>query len=248
MATWYHATMPEGFGENLNIPKLDRDHLDHLVEQLSFLDASCAAYDAGAKAEAKRLAATVRVLLHDTAASTSLLKHLDVKERIGWADGIVHDHLKMLIEEQSKGNYMAMSLLTTIKMGAGFLENHDLVHYVPTFEIQPLGERMAPFDYWWTAVRLTDLNENALSRKQIVLWISNKDGGAHIDQLPMGYRAITRESSMGTKLSNLKGKKPADDSPLPACMRQIAEEVRFSIRKQLSHFISIKNHMDKNGY
>lgn len=89
-----------------------------------------------------------------------------------------------------------------------------------------------------------------MSRKQIVLWIANTDGGAHIGKMAATYRAISREreSSMGITLSKLEGKSKADDSPLPAAMRQIAEEVRFSIRKQLDHFLKIKNHMDENNF
>lgn len=248
MATIYHAAMPEGFGEKLGIPKMDRDHLDHLVEQLSFLDDSCAAYDGGKKAEAKRLATTVRVLLHDTGTSTSLLTHLSVKEKIKWTDGIVHEFLKNLIEEQEKGNRGSMSLLTTVKLGAGFLEDYGLVQQVPVFEIQELGKRWTSFDYWWTTNRIVDEEFNPLSRKQIVLWMANTDGGAHIGKMAATYRSVSRESSMGVTLSKLAGKTKADDSPLPAAMRQIAEEVRFSIREQLDHFLKIKNHMDENNY
>lgn len=240
--------MPEGFGKKLGFHEINRDHLDHLVEQLSFLDDSCAAYDEGKRAESKRLATTVRVLLHDTSASTSLLTHLGVKDKIKWADGIVYEYLKNLIEEQEKGNQGSMSLLTTVKLGAGFLENYDLVQHVPVFEIQELGKRWTPFDYWWTTNRIVDEEFNPLSRKQIVLWIANTDGGAHIGKMAATYRAISRESSMGITLSKLEGKSKADDSPLPAAMRQIAEEVRFSVRKQLDHFLKIKNHMDKNNY
>lgn len=224
---------------------LQREHLDHLVEQLSFLDASCDAYDAGVRAEAKRLATTVRVLVHDTTMSKSLLMHLEAKEKMRWADGIVHEHLKELIKYQDEGQAIATCLLTTIKMGAGFLENHDLVKYVPIFEIQPLGERWAPFDYWWTTTRLSDSSFQGMSRKQIVLWIANKDGGAHIDELPAQYADISRNSSMGITLSALDGKTAADDSPLPAAMRQIAEEVRFSIRHELADLLAIRKHQEQ---
>lgn len=221
-------------------PVFKARYLDSLIEQLEFLDASCEAYDNGARAESKRLAATVRILVHDTGSSTSLLTHLVGKDKMRWADGIVPEILADLIQHQEKGQAMAISLLTTIKMGAGFLENFDLVKYVPTFEIQPLGERWAPFEYWWTTPRLSDLDDFSMSRKQIVLWIANKDGGAHIDELPAAYANVSQNGSMGTRLSNLAGKTKADDSPLPAAMRQIAEEVRYSIRHELNGILAIQ--------
>lgn len=244
MAELYHKEVPEGT-ESAGGWVLKREHLDHLVEQLSFLDASCDAYDSGVRAEAKRLATTVRVLVHDTKMSTSLLKHLEAKDKMRWTDGIVHTHLKELLKYQAEGQGVATCLLTTVKLGAGFLENHDLVKYVPIFEIQPLGERWAPFEYWWTTPRLSDSNFHGMSRKQIVLWIANKDGGAHIDELPPQYADISRNSSMGITLSKLEGKTAADDSPLPAAMRQIAEEVRYSIRHELADLLAIQKHQEQ---
>jgi hypothetical protein len=51
----------------------------HLQEQLQFLEASCNSFDAGFEGEAKRLAVTIRVLVHDTQQSKSLLGQLDLK-------------------------------------------------------------------------------------------------------------------------------------------------------------------------
>jgi hypothetical protein len=48
----------------------------HLDEQLGFLERSSAAFDEGYEDEAKRLAVTLRVLLHETTQSHSLLRQL----------------------------------------------------------------------------------------------------------------------------------------------------------------------------
>jgi hypothetical protein len=71
------------------MPKVRQSKSDleaHLKEQLDFLHASCAAYDAGNSSEAKRLAATVRLLVHDTDKSTSLLGQLGLKD-LAFVDG-----------------------------------------------------------------------------------------------------------------------------------------------------------------
>jgi hypothetical protein len=47
--------------------------LANLAESIDFLNLSASSFDNGYEAEAKRLAVTLRVLLHDTAQSHSLL-------------------------------------------------------------------------------------------------------------------------------------------------------------------------------
>ena len=49
----------------------------HLKEQIQFLLKSCQSYDEGFFSEAKRLAVVIRVLLHDTKDSYSLLTLLN---------------------------------------------------------------------------------------------------------------------------------------------------------------------------
>src|SRR4051794_38541440 len=64
-----------------------REDLERLLrEQVTFLRRSAEAYDAGDEAEAKRLATHVRVLVHDTESSHSLLGLLGVKEQLGYED------------------------------------------------------------------------------------------------------------------------------------------------------------------
>ena len=53
------------------------DFKAQLRRQLQFLKASSAAFDAGFHDEAVRIATVVRLLVHQTKSSTSLLKHLN---------------------------------------------------------------------------------------------------------------------------------------------------------------------------
>src|SRR5215212_4213829 len=52
---------------------------DQLKRNVGFIRRSCELYDQGHKEEAIRIATALRVLLHDTRRSVSLLKHLKVK-------------------------------------------------------------------------------------------------------------------------------------------------------------------------
>ena len=64
----------------------DRDLEADLAEQLQFLASSSRAFDQGDLAEAKRIALVIRVLVHDTAMSHSLLAQLGIKDSLAWAD------------------------------------------------------------------------------------------------------------------------------------------------------------------
>jgi hypothetical protein len=60
--------------------------LELLDEQLDFLNASARQFDSGVLHEYKRIALVVRVLLHDTASSHSLLAQLGVKDTLLFED------------------------------------------------------------------------------------------------------------------------------------------------------------------
>lgn len=70
------------------------------------------------------------------------------------------------------------------------------------------------------------------TRHDVVHWLANKDGGAHIDKLPPRYVHLLSGQAMGVAYSvNGIG---LVSSPFPAVMRQIAEEVRLSLRREFA--------------
>lgn len=69
----------------------------HLRDNIGFLEASCTSFDAGFFGEARRLSTTIRVLLHDTNSSQSLLGLLNLKESIRYANTATpHDPRNLL--------------------------------------------------------------------------------------------------------------------------------------------------------
>jgi hypothetical protein len=60
------------------------DFINALHEQVDFLRTSIALYDGGKEIEAKRLAVTLRTLLHDTKNSRALLTSLGIKKRLNF--------------------------------------------------------------------------------------------------------------------------------------------------------------------
>lgn len=60
--------------------------VEKLKTQLRFLERSAESYDQGFEDEALRLATIVRVLVHDTDRSHSLLGQLEIKDKLKWID------------------------------------------------------------------------------------------------------------------------------------------------------------------
>jgi hypothetical protein len=136
-----------------------------LKDQLTYLCTSCASYDAGNKQEAVRIALlAIRVLLHDTRSSKSLLTHLGAKQRINLSssvEGVPHP-----------GAVFAVSMVRTTILGSGettYSAPLDAKYLLP----------MAVDDWWSQVVYI--LGKVRCSRKDIVLGAANKDGGAHVD-------------------------------------------------------------------
>jgi len=205
----------------------------HLAEQLLFLDSSCESFDAGRLEECKRLATHVRVVVHDGPVppnkkrrqSKSLLTHLGVKQTIGMHDPVVDVALRA---SQSTGKYVGAGL-ADIELGA-------TLRYVPRYLHTGLGD-LVPFDEWWESPRMWPAQGPSVSRREVVDWLANKDGGAHIDEnLPATYAALTEDGAMGITF-NHPGLPPETPSPVPVAMREIAEEVRNSLRRHLSHLL-----------
>ncbi|WP_162794403.1 hypothetical protein [Nocardioides houyundeii] len=207
----------------------------HLAEQLLFLDSSCESFDNGRLAECKRLATHVRVVVHDGPVpkqkkrrqSKSLLTHLGVKQSIGLHDPVVEVAIRA---SESEGRFVGAGL-ANIEVGA------TSARYVPRYLNSGLGE-LVSFDEWWESGRMWPDQGPAVSRREIVDWLANKDGGAHIDEdLPPTYVALTDHGAMGCTFSHHPGLPPETPSPIPVAMREIAEELRVSLRLQLPHLL-----------
>jgi hypothetical protein len=70
------------------------------------------------------------------------------------------------------------------------------------------------------------------SRRDLVLAVANKDGGAHVDpQLDDSYVALSRMNSIGFAWIGPNGVSEPLDSPVPASVRQIAYEVAQTLER-----------------
>ena len=158
----------------------DRDSFQaHLRKQLGFLERSCSAYDKGFRDEAVRAAVVLRVIFHRTSKSTSLLSHL----------GATHVKVLSTVDPVSysqdaidRGDVQFQGMVQ-IRMGSRGVE------------LRPgLGDRgfeaSIPAMNWWNQLVWVVGPGAAFRRRDIVLQVANRDGGAHVD------RNLTREYEM----------------------------------------------------
>ena len=200
------------------------DFENHLKEQISFLQASADAYDSGFKGEAKHLAVVIRVLLHDTSNSKSLMSLLGIKTMNFLDTSYDYD----------PRNLVSFAGLVMIRKFPGGAE------LVPRCKLppKPRGEPMkfVPFDDWWNKVVVVDNQNNKFKRCNLVLTLTNKMGGAHVDpKLDGRYVALTRNNTLGWRYWD--GNEKGDIVPVElASVRQIAHEVLLSLKNAFPQY------------
>jgi hypothetical protein len=156
---------------------------EQLREQYGFLTRSAAAYDAGFEGEAMRLATTLRILLHDSSSSRSLLGQLQVKDALRFEDTAMYPNPRLI---QKAG-------LVIIQWTTGTEVRH----------VAPLADLLSPdrihpplrFKRWWTVRVIEGSQGRSYSRRDLVLTMANQDGGAHVDpELDADYALLRRDS------------------------------------------------------
>lgn len=183
----------------------------HLTEHLQFLRASAEAYDSGFEGEAKRIAVSIRVLVHDTGRSKSLLGQLGRKSQ-----DFVDSAFPIVPENKSTHSGL---VVTSMVPGSG-------AKYVPFLDEAPHGGvKLVEFERWWKAPVFVDSRGRALTRRDLVLTVANQDGGAHVDAaLNSTYADLSRNNSLGWMYSD-GARTEALGGPERAALRQIGHEV-----------------------
>ncbi len=90
------------------------------------------------------------------------------------------------------------------------------------------------FRRWWDKVVVRDLTGATFTRRRLVLDVSKKESGAHVEpKLDADYAKLSRFNSMGWKVSVAGGPQydPINSPVLPS-IRQIAHEVMRSLKDE----------------
>ena len=208
------------------VSRTNADLEQELREQIELLKVDAANYDAGMEIAAKSIAGRLRVLLHDTSNSHSLLGQTGRKNGT-----LFHDTTQAVPERTNPNTVFSYSGLTNICMGAAG------ARYTPHLDNLSRGsDRQIPFESWWNAVVILDIEGASFTRKGLVLVLANQDGGSHVDpNLDKKYYKLTRENSLNWKTSADGVNFRALNNPHYAAMRQIAHEVLKSLVPPVHH-------------
>lgn len=199
-----------------------RDLEAHLADQIQLLELSAENFDQGTTAEYRRLAVGIRVLVHHTSKSHSLLSQLD-RGDISFEDTALP--LPPTTVRPHNG-------LTTAVIG-GPNQGHAAALGPST--------RSVSFQEWWNAEVLRDIGGRRVTRRDLILTAANQDGGSHVDpELDEVYADISRENSMGTFFQTPRGLNPIQGIERSA-IRQIAHEVLLTLKPGFS---KQQNHSD----
>ncbi|MGJ8636116.1 MAG: hypothetical protein ACSHX5_04675 [Phycisphaerales bacterium] len=192
-----------------------------LEEHMGFIKLSAAAFDDGALGESKRLAVSIRVLLHDTNKSHSLLKQLGSKYDYLYVDTAApHPPIK--------NNRMALNRLAYI----GF--PNKVPSYFAPLDLSGYRKNVT-FKEWWDDPVIGNSVEMTYSRKKLILEACNKDGGAHVDpKLTEQYRNLCDGSLLNIfDISNQSEVKLMADAEKHS-VRQIAHELLCTLDSEYS--------------
>jgi hypothetical protein len=183
--------------------------LEHWNDQLGFIQSSAQQFDSGIENEARRIATSLRIMLHETSSSHSLIKQTGLKHNFQlWS---------------SAGLYTPSNLLSSwvlLEMEA----NNGGLYYKP---LSATNSRTFFLGYedWWNEIVFDD-KKNVFTRKDIVCYVANQDGGAHVDpKLNEKYAELIKHNSLGwtDSLGN-----PVNNNPAYNAVRQIAKELIVS--------------------
>lgn len=184
----------------------------HWDEQLRFLRKSAREYDKGDESEAKRMATNLRILFHETNKSHSLLKQLNSKE--------IKNNFLFL---SSSGIYIPANLIPTSTLLV--IESSISGSKYKSIGMSSKDLHLLTFNDWWNEIIFDD-KKNKFTRKDIILLVSNQDGGAHIDPyLDEKYAELTKFNSLGWVDCNGNA---IGGNPAYAAIRQITTEILLS--------------------
>lgn len=209
-----------------NSIKKENELSSRLEEYTELLELLCKTYDSTQKEIlALSISVAIRVLVHDTRNSTSLMKHLDKKDMDFLSSNTISPHEKV-----------HLGLVRRINVGVNDGQGGE-AKYWPLCDERyfPCDEskwKYMSFNNWWGEDVFKD-NNFSLTREDLVLAIANKDGGAHFDsEVEERYDNFRHNWSGGSTLVGNKSgvKRGYDNIPIYPAIRQIGYELIKTIQ------------------
>ena len=194
--------------------------LTHLREQVDFMISSAVSYDNGFEGEAKRLAVAIRILVYDTSSCTSLLTQLRKMDILFYDSAAAFD----------PRNLATSNCLTMMKLSVAGAE---YVAPLDNLSSARNKDKKVSFVRWWNRTPMyKDNADNIFTRRDLVLAVANKEGGAHIDpKLDQAYADLSRFNSLGWKAVISGVDQDFKNTPVPPSVRQIAHEIIKTLKE-----------------
>ena len=201
------------------IKKTKQEILNHLREHINYLSRSAALFDEGIEEEAKRIAVSLRVLMHQTKTSHSILNQINQKVSI-YGTALKYD---------------PVNLLTHLGLTAMSVSNEEAKYVAP---LSNRSKKQIGFQQWWNEVVIVDNKKNRFTRKDLVLVVANQDGGAHVDpEIDETYAMLSKGITAGWAF-----KKGEEETPLEhivlVSIRQICYEVLFTFQRKFPEYFN----------
>jgi hypothetical protein len=195
-------------------------------EYLELIDSLCSSYDTSQKEVISlSISTAIRVLVHDTDRSISLLTHLRKKD-------IPFVSTNYLNEKEKVHLGLVRRINVGVKDGTGGDAKYWPLCDERYFQ-SPKVKRFIPFEEWWDIENIFDSGNSSLTRKDLVLSVANKDGGAHFDtKVQKKYDDFRHKWSGGSTLVGIKSgiRRGYDNIPVYPAIRQIGYEILCTLR------------------
>ncbi|MEE8056308.1 MAG: hypothetical protein V3T17_00520 [Pseudomonadales bacterium] len=195
-------------------------------EFLELIEILCTSYDhSETDIISLSISTAIRVLLHDTNNSISLLAHLGKKDIAFLSTNFTND--KDLIH---------LGLVRKINVGVSNGIGGE-VKYWPLCDERyfssPKEQHRIQFEQWWNTEEIFCSGKSKLTRKDLVLSMANKDGGAHFDtKVQEKYDNFRYKWSGGSTLVGTKSgiSRGYDNIPVYPAIRQIGHEILCTLK------------------
>lgn len=198
--------------------------MDAFRAQLTLLAKSCEEFDEGDRDEIVRIAQAMRVILNSNGRD-----NVSLVAQVGANQGRFVD---------TSARFSETNLLTysgLIRVEINMSPESQTMRPLPVFDHQPGQTRkLVRFADWWNVFPVIRDNTRAkFTRRQLVCWMANEDGGSHVDPgLTAAYHHLSRNNALGFFLQT----PGSGDIPLlgaiDATIRQIAHEVLRTFQRR----------------
>jgi len=216
-----------------SVPRDPAEHQQLLKEELLLLANDCRSYDSGRELAHRRIAGSLRTLLHDGRGN-------DLVGRAGRKAGDHWLSTGLAFHPKSVFPFLRLATPSQDPFGPKYIprchnENAFSFIAVSKADDENLFDKkgLMQFSEWWKQVVISDLKRRTHTRRSLVLAVANKDAVHYDPELEESYRDLKGKNAVGWE-RKMAGNALPYPSPIPATIRQIAHEVFQSIAVEMT--------------